>query len=205
MEGKTKYQETHHTPPLVLNATSLPSNPSLQTGRFTKLFSNAALHWILGPPSTRASFFRDAALALRPGGVFAFELGGQGCLPEVMAALASCMARRLPAGGGVAAALALSPWFFPDEAWARRTLEEEVGGWRVERAERVWRPTMADRGGIDGWVRLMAARFFEAIPEGEEREACIREVVEVLEAVCRVPGGGYMLSYVRLRVLAVRV
>ncbi len=34
--------------------------------------------------------------------------------------------------------------------------------------------------------------FFEPVPEAE-REACIREVVDVLEIVCAQPGGGYMM------------
>jgi hypothetical protein len=51
----------------------------------------------------------------------------------------------------------------------------------------------------------MAQSWFEVLPEGEEREACIREVVDVLEIVQRQPSGGHSLGYVRLRVLARRV
>jgi hypothetical protein len=57
---------------------------------------------------------------------------------------------------------------------------------------------------VEGWVRLMAKAFFEVLPEGD-REECIREVVDVLEVVCKQPGGGHMLSYVRLRVVARKV
>ena len=74
----------------------------------------------------------------------------------------------------------------------------------VLRVEREWRPTTADEGGVEGWVRLMASRFIEAVPEGE-REAVVREIVETLEYVCAKPGGGYMISYVRLRVLARKI
>lgn len=119
-------------------------------------------------------------------------------MAEIRAALLSATARRV----GLDEAVAADPWFFPDEAWAVRMLEETVGGWKVERAEREYRPTAADAGGVEGWVRLFGARFFEAVPEGPEREECIREVVDVLEVVCRNPSGGFHLGYVRLRVLA---
>lgn len=79
-----------------------------------------------------------------------------------------------------------------------------MGGWKVERVEREWRPTTADRGGVEGWIRLMGASWLGIVPEGE-REACIKEIVDVLEIVCRKPGGGHMMSYVRLRVLARKV
>ncbi len=173
----------------------------LAGGVFTKAFSNAAMHWILRPSATREQFFRGVREAVAPGGVFVFEMGGLGNVSEVVAAVAGPMARRV----GLARARELSPWFFPDEAWVRRTMEEAVGGWAVERAEREWRPTDADAGGVDGWVRLMAARFFDDIADAAEREACIREVVELLEFVCAKPGGGHVFNYVRLRVVARRL
>ncbi|KAI0014979.1 S-adenosyl-L-methionine-dependent methyltransferase [Xylariomycetidae sp. FL0641] len=186
----------------VCDARRLDSLGLPQTARYTKVFSNAALHWILGGAQTtegaRAEFFRAARDALVPGGTFAFELGGLGNVAEMRTALLMAVARRV----GLPRAAAHDPWFFPDEAWVTAMLEETVGGWAVERVEREWRPTAADPGGIEGWVRLMGARFFEAVPEGEERELCIREVVEALEVVCRNPNGGFTIGYVRLRVLA---
>ncbi|KAI4862572.1 S-adenosyl-L-methionine-dependent methyltransferase [Hypoxylon rubiginosum] len=186
----------------VVDALELARTPHLQKGQYTKVFSNAALHWILGAckadAARQASVFRAARVALAPGGLFAFETGGLGNVAEIRAALLSATARRV----GLDEAVAADPWFFPDEAWAVRMLEETVGGWKVERAEREYRPTAADAGGVEGWVRLFGARFFEAVPEGPEREECIREVVDVLEVVCRNPSGGFHLGYVRLRVLA---
>lgn len=179
---------------------TLTSTPSLQTGTFTKAFSNAALHWILRPEGTREAVFRGVRDALAPGGTFAFEMGGLGNVSEIRAALLAAVGRRV----GLARAQEVDPWFFPDEAWVREVMEERVGGWRVERAEREWRPTQADTGGVEAWVRLMAKQFIDVLPEGE-REECIREVVDVLEVVCRQPGGGHMFSYVRLRVVATKV
>ncbi|KAI0595577.1 S-adenosyl-L-methionine-dependent methyltransferase [Biscogniauxia sp. FL1348] len=195
----------------VLDALSLSTVPALQTGSFTKLFSNAALHWILGgahkhstpspsSPSSRASaFFRAARASLAPGGLFAFETGGLGNVAEMRAALLAAVGRR----AGLARAAAADPWFFPDEAWARSAMEAE--GWEVLRAEREWRPTRTGQGGVEAWVRLFGATFLELVPEGAEREECVREAVGVLELVCREPTGGFVLGYVRLRVLARRV
>lgn len=137
---------------------------------------------------------------MSPGGTFAFEMGGLGNVAELRCALLGAVGRRV----GLARAREADPWFFPDEGWVVDVLERRVGGWKVERVEREWRPTEADEGGVDGWIRLMGKGFFEVLPEGE-REGCIREVVEVAEVVCAKPGGGYVFGYVRLRVLARRV
>lgn len=65
----------------MLDATEL--SPELQEEGFDKCFSNAAMHWILRPEKRRAQFFRGVRNALKPGGVFAFELGGMGNVTEV--------------------------------------------------------------------------------------------------------------------------
>jgi trans-aconitate methyltransferase len=192
---------TDLTHPPVLDATDLVNTASLQTGSFTKAFSNAALHWILRPPTTRAAVFHGVRNALCPGATFAFETGGFGNVSEIRAALLSAVGRRV----GLARAEEADPWFFPDEEWIRHMMEETVGGWKVERVEREWRPTRADQGGVEGWVRLMASKFFEVIEDEREREECVREVVDVLEVVCRQPEGGWVFGYVRLRVLARKI
>lgn len=86
----------------------------------------------------------------------------------------------------------------------KRMLEEVVGGWRVERIEREYRPTRADEGGIVGWVRLMGKQFFDAVREGERAE-CEREVGEILKSVCESPGGGEWIGYVRLRAVVRKI
>lgn len=127
-------------------------------------------------------------------------MGGMGNVAEMHAVFLSVVGRRV----GIEKARAADPWFFPDEAWMKQMLEETVGGFKVERIEREYRPTKADAGGIEGWARLMGKQFFEAVPEGE-REECIREACEVLKTVCQSPGGGDWLGYVRLRALARKI
>ncbi|KAK5657122.1 hypothetical protein OQA88_3650 [Cercophora sp. LCS_1] len=186
----------HHHP--VLDATTLPSNPTLLQQSCTKIFSNAALHWILRPPSTREPLFHAIKQALVPGGRFVFEMGGLGNISEIRAAVLSAVSKRV----GLQRAVELEPWFFPDETWMRDMLDR-VGGWEVERLERVWRPTDADRGGVEGWVRLMCKAFLDGLEDGV-REEVLREVVDVLEVVCR-KGDGWMFGYVRLRGIVRRV
>lgn len=131
-------------------------------------------------------------------------------MAEMRAALLMAVARRV----GLDRARECDPWFFPDEAWVADVLGKSGagggagdggGGWKIERVEREYRPTPADQGGVEGWVRLMGARFFEAVEDEAQREECVREVVDVLEVVCRNPSGGFNIGYVRLRVLARKI
>ncbi|KAK1726857.1 methyltransferase domain-containing protein [Colletotrichum acutatum] len=185
----------------VLDATKITtsSTPTLHTPTFTKAFSNAALHWILRPPGSHIPVFTAIRDALLPGGTFALEMGGLGNVAEMRTAIVMAVARRV----GMEKAVAVDPWFFPDEEWLKTVLEKEVGGWEVLKVEREWRPTTADKGGVEGWVRLMGKELLDAVPEeGGQREEAVREIVEVLRHVCRIPGDGEMISYVRLRCLA---
>ncbi|KAH8596585.1 S-adenosyl-L-methionine-dependent methyltransferase [Bisporella sp. PMI_857] len=180
----------------VVDATRLIHTPSLQESTYDKVFSNAAMHWILRPEHTRAEFFKGAHGALKPGGAFVFEMGGMGCVAEIRTVLLAVVGRRV----GIQRAREADPWFFPDEHWMRKALEGS--GFGVERIEREYRPTEVDKGGVEGWVRLMGKQFLDAVENGEEREKCLQEVMEILETVCRSPEGGDWLGYVRLRAVA---
>ena len=181
----------------MLDGAKMDSQPALQNGNFTKAFSNAAMHWILRDPASHDTFFPAVFAALRRGGTFAFEMGGLGNVLEMRTALLTSAARVI----GMDAAWAAHPWFFPDEAWAREKLEK--AGFRVDSIEREWRPTTADEGGVEGWVRLFGAQILEQVPS-DKREDVVREAADVLERVCRV-GEGYVISYVRLRGLATKL
>ncbi|TVY35105.1 putative methyltransferase, partial [Lachnellula occidentalis] len=104
----------------VIDATQLLTHPALQTSSFDKVFSNAAMHWILRPSSQREAFFQGIRNALKPGGTFVFEMGGMGNVAEMRAALLSVVSRRV----GIERAREVDPWFFPDEVWMRGMLEE---------------------------------------------------------------------------------
>ncbi|CAD6442288.1 9eadb4fd-a89d-45ff-a90f-13bb26466686 [Sclerotinia trifoliorum] len=198
----------------VLDASSELS--TLPSGTYTKIFSNAALHWILRRESIRISFFKHILRLLKPGGILVFEMGGMGNVAEMRTALLSVVGRRCD--GGLRRVRECDPWFFPDEVWMRDVLSvvgsgdgdgdgggnaEDaklgVGKWKIEKLEREYRATEADKGGIEGWVRLMGKQFFDVLGEGKERMEAENEVCQVLESVCRSPGGGDWIGYVRLR------
>ncbi|KAK0118098.1 hypothetical protein ONS95_012403 [Cadophora gregata] len=185
----------------VIDATQLSTNPSLQQEKYDKVFSNAAMHWILRHEDTRKDFFKGVRGALKAGGTFVFEMGGMGNVAEMRTALLSVIGRKI----GFPKAREVDPWFFPDETWMTDMLERTVGGFKVEKIEREYRPTKVDQGGIEGWVRLMGKQFFDAVEEGQEREECVKEVCEVLETVCASLGGGEWIGYVRLRALVRKV
>ncbi|CAK7269721.1 hypothetical protein SEPCBS57363_003745 [Sporothrix epigloea] len=184
----------------VCDCNDLVGKPELQKGQFNKVFSNAAMHWILANTAKHEQFFRGVYNALPPGGIFVFEMGGLGNVTELVTGIMSGVARRI----GLEAAKKANPWFFPDEEWARDIMENRVGGFKIEKIEREWRETPASTGGVDGWIRLMARPFLDAVPEAD-REACTKEIVEILEYTTRTPKGSNALQYVRLRVMARRL
>lgn len=68
---------------LIIDATKIISSPELQKSSYDKVFSNAAMHWILRNEETRRDFFLGVRGALKPGGIFVFEMGGMGNVAEV--------------------------------------------------------------------------------------------------------------------------
>jgi hypothetical protein len=156
------------------------------------------MHWVLRAEATRTTFFQDVHAALLTGGTFAFEMGGLGNVSEMRAALHMAASRRI----GTEATRAADPWFFPDEAWATAALQQ--AGFRVDKVEREWRPTRADKGGVEGWLRLFGKLIIEAVPQ-EQRDEVVREAAETLRFVCADGSGREMISYVRLRALATKI
>ena len=179
----------------------LETSSDLKYHAYTKIFSNAALHWILRDADTRISVLRAAYNTLRPGGIFVFEMGGAGNVAEIQAALLAALVHQ---GLTIEAARKASPWFFPSERLMQQMLN--AVGFSVERSELEYRPTKATAekdGGLEGWVRLMGANFLEALGSVEKREAAVKEVCEVLKSVMTHEEDGSMwLGYVRLRFLA---
>ncbi|MCJ1313055.1 hypothetical protein MMC25_006731 [Agyrium rufum] len=178
-------------------------------GTFDKVFSNAALHWILGSceADMRVSVMRASHAVLKPGGRLVFEMGGAGNVAEVHAAL--IMATAHHTGLSISEARALSHWYFPNEKEMRGILEEV--GFEVLRTELEYRPTELEEkrgreGGVEGWLRLMGAPWLEVVEreKGEEgRELVVKEICDSLGGICgREKTSREWLGYVRLRVEA---
>ena len=178
----------------------LEASPLLQKGYYDKVFSNAALHWILRDPSTRSSVLRAAYQALKPDGAFVFEMGGAGNVPEVHAALLAALVHQ---GLSIMEAREASPWFFPSVELMSRLLERV--GFEIEKSQLEYRPTKLtsdEGGGLEGWARLMGAQFLRRLPE-QKRPVAAKEVCDILETILtHEEDGSKWLGYVRLRFLA---
>ncbi|TID17485.1 hypothetical protein E2P81_ATG08058 [Venturia nashicola] len=179
------------------------TTPDFPVEKYDKIFSNAALHWILRNPATRLGVLESAFAALKPGGVFVFEMGGHGNVAETHSLLIAALMTLTNISPS--AAREKSPWFFPDAEWMRNTLSEI--GFEVEVSETDYRPTEMTptdsngKGGLEGWVRLMGAQFLEGLSE-EKVDEVVKFVCEgVKESVTREDGSQW-LGYVRLRVVA---
>lgn len=197
-------QESYGNSPIswhVLDCRYMVKSDMLVEGLFDKVFSNAALHWILRDEETRISVLRGAYKTLKPGGSFAFEMGGAGNVADVHTALLAALVHQ---GLSAEKAREACPWFFPSEQLMSNMLSEV--GFVVERTKLEYRPTkltLGEGGGLEGWVRLMGAQYLEVLPEMENREVVIREVCDVLKSVItREEDGSMWLGYVRLKVLA---
>jgi SAM-dependent methyltransferase len=157
---------------------------------FDAVFSNAALHWMRRPDAVIAGVCR----ALKPGGRFVAEMGGDGCVAKIKAALVDALARRGIDGE------ALNPWYFPtvDDYCARL----RAGGFTVQYAALIPRPTELP-GDISGW--LIFAQSFIAALAPAQRPAFIAEVKAALEPELSDAQGRWWADYVRLRFSATKV
>ena len=185
----------------MLDCRYLEDSSAVKEEGYTKVFSNAALHWILRDASTRMSVFRGAHRALQPGGAFVLETGGAGNVAEVHTALLAALIHQ---GVAIEKARETCPWFFPSETLMREMLEKV--GFKVEKMKLEYRPTKLTtekEGGLEGWIRLMGAKFLDVLPTVEKKEAVVREVCDVLQTVLTHEEDGSMwLGYVRLKVVA---
>jgi trans-aconitate methyltransferase len=155
---------------------------------FDAVFSNAALHWMSDADAVIAAVAR----ALKPGGRFVGEMGGEGNVAAVGGALNDALATR---GHD---AMAHSPWYFPNAA--DYTARLQAGGFRVERIELVPRPTPIP-GRLGDWLETLAETFLNLIPESK-RQTLIDEIEDALAPQLRDADGTWHVDYVRLRFAA---
>lgn len=146
---------------------------------FDAAFSNAALHWMLNPPAVAAGVFR----ALKPGGRFAGELGGEGNVRRLREALDEELVIR-----GYAPPVESSNWYPSAEEFA--AVYESAGFEQID-ARLIDRPTPLDHG-IAAWVTTFRKGWLDraGVPE-DERAAIGAAVAERF--------GSNVADYVRLR------
>ena len=194
-EGKARFK--------LVDCRYLECDAEAVSGKWDKVVSNAALHWILRDESTRINTLKACHDALKPGGRFVFEMGGAGNVSEVHTALLSALMHQ---GMSAEKARKADTWFFPSDKWMRGALEGV--GFEVEKLEMESRPTPCTsekEGGLEGWVRLMGGQMIRTLQDREKEEAVVKEVLEVLETVVRrEEDGSQWLGYVRLRGVATK-
>jgi SAM-dependent methyltransferase len=157
---------------------------------FDAVFSNAALHWMRRPDAVIAGVRR----ALKPGGRFVAEMGGDGCVASIVAALETALARR-----GIESAN-YNPWFFPTAEDYRARLERH--GFRVDSIALFPRPTPLP-GDVTDWLETFAESFTVALP-ADERPVFLAEVRDALQPQLADASGKWTADYVRLRFTATR-
>ncbi len=155
---------------------------------FDAIFSNAALHWMPDADAVIAGVRR----ALKPGGRFIAEFGGDGNCARIRRALVAALARR------ALDADAADTWYFPTPAAYAEKLAAH--GFRVRSMELIPRPTPLP-GDLADWLETFAEGFLALAPEGE-RSSLVGEVRAELEPELRDDEGTWIADYVRLRFAA---
>lgn len=146
---------------------------------FEAAFSNATLHWVLEKEQAARAIFR----ALRPGGRFAGELGGEGNIARLREALDTELVIR-----GYVPPTESSNWYpSPDEFAA---IYEAAGFDHID-ARLIQRPTPLDHG-VGEWVTTFRRGWLDraGVPE-EERGEIAAAVADRF--------GSNVADYVRLR------
>jgi len=160
------------------------------TSEFDAVFSNAALHWITGPDPVLAGVYR----ALRPGGRFVAECGGQGNVAAICTAL---LGARMARGYALLEQL---PWYFPSvDAY---TLKLRAHGFIVDSIELFARPTALPTG-MRGWLDTFAGPFLGDVATGD-RGPLLDDACALLAPSLRDESGAWTADYVRLRFRAFR-
>ena len=142
-------------------------------------FSNATLHWVLDKEQAAAAIFR----ALKSGGRFAGEMGGEGNLASLRQALDEELIIR-----GYLPPLEASNWYASPEEFA--SVYEGVGFGEID-ARLIERPTMVEHG-IAQWVTTFRKGWLDRAGVPEDERADIGAAV-----ADRI--GSNMADYVRLR------
>jgi SAM-dependent methyltransferase len=146
---------------------------------FDAVFSNATLHWVLEKERAARAIFR----ALKPGGRFAGEMGGDGNLRTLREALDEELIIR-----GYAPPVEASNWYASPEEFAE--VYESAGFGQID-ARLVERPTPIEHG-VAAWVTTFRKGWLDRakVPEAERAE---------IAAAVADRFGSNVVDYVRLR------
>ena len=156
-------------------------------GEFDAAFSNASLHWMLDADAVASGVFK----ALKTGGRFVGEMGGEGNLLTLRAAL-----REELTGRGYAMPDQDPSWYAGAEEFTRLY---HTTGFSDVHAELIPRPTPLPGGAAD-WVKTFRAGVMDVamVPEWERDDIAAAVEARVAPKL-RQPDGSWQADYVRLR------
>ena len=155
---------------------------------FDAVFSNAALHWM----PDAAAVLSGVAQALKPQGRFVAEMGGQGNIATIQAALESAAAQE-----GISLP---QIWFFPDADGYATLLQD--AGFQVDAITLFARPTPLPTG-ISGWLNTFAAPLLNHLPPAQQQRLRDRAASALANQLPQHDGCA-VADYVRLRFAAHR-
>ena len=166
-------------PPAGIDAILLAAENMTFSSEFDAAFSNATLHWVLEKEQAARAIFR----ALKPGGRFAGEMGGEGNLKALREALDNELIIR-----GYQPPVEASNWYASPEEFAA---VYEAAGFRELDARLIERPTPIEHG-VAAWVATFRKGWLDRaqVPEGERAEIAAAVADRI---------GTNVADYVRLR------
>ena len=169
------------------NAAALPFDQ-----QFDAVFSNAALHWL--PEASHPAVLAGVYRALKPGGRFVAEMGGQANIAAIRTALTAVFA---PHGIDTESAAAS---FYPAPTVYRRMLE--AAGFTVTSIQLIPRPTPLPTG-MRAWLETFRNGILDRLSP-DDRAKALNDTVALLEPILRDGDGNWSADYVRLRFVATR-
>ena len=171
----------------VADARSLP-----YVAEFDAVFSNAVLHWVRPPEAVIESVWR----ALRPGGRFVAEFGGENNIRAIMTAVGHAL-DALEAHG---AEVCKPNMYFPPLDEYVSLLETQ--GFSVARSAHFERPTPLDGGeeGMSMWLRMFGWDYLSQLSPTQRDEVVAH--VEKATRSTLYTNGGWTADYWRIRIEA---
>lgn len=158
--------------------------------KFDAVISTASLNWIRDQYSVVRSVWRS----LKPGGRFAAECGGEGCIRIIREGMKIALIKRN------IDYKARNPWKYPELGEFSKILENQ--GFRVSYIARIDKPTPL-KNGLRSWLEVFSNKHTEGFPK-DEKEAFYKEVEDYCRPMLCKDGKNWIADYVRLRFLALK-
>lgn len=155
---------------------------------FDAVFSNAALHWI----HPREAAVKCIWQALKSGGRFVAEFGGQGNVGQIVEALNNVLVKQ--------GCDRYNPWYFPSIGEYSTLLEQQ--GFTVINMSLLDRPTKLEgETGLANWLAMFAGDYLSAMDNSSQQEIINQVESQLRPSLYR--QGDWIADYKRIRVMAI--